>query len=368
MIRDSLSVVFAVLQAAIGFVGPLPEPSTPSGLEIELRTVGGKAEFRLSEIVPLEIAFRATGALAYSLETADGWNHAPAQDRFLVDPGQEVISRNVWWMAGAIVCCDSKRNFLSSVPTIVNHELTDFLRFTQAGQYRVQYTTRRVFAGRQVRAYDPSALLVRSNVITIRIIPDDPEWLRAALPRALAGVDAAPPRREFYEQANRLPSSRLKPPPSTAMRRYQRALRELRLLDTPEAIRARVSRLKVPTIEEWRSGEAKGNGYSVETSTAYSSRPDLVEAAMRERAGMPDFGVTRGYFELWANVLAERDHPELVRLTNREGLLRPDQLAAWRSSREAAVKSLRELNRRKVGLAAEITATTIRFVQRDLDR
>jgi hypothetical protein len=111
----------------------------------------------------------------------------------------------------------------------VNHELTDVLRFTQPGQYRLQYTTRRVFAGRQVRAYDPSALLVRSNIITIRIVPDDPEWLRAALPRALAGVDAAPPRREFYEQANRLPSSRL----------------------------------KMPTTEEWRSGEAKGNGYSL---------------------------------------------------------------------------------------------------------
>jgi hypothetical protein len=95
MIRHSLSVAFAVLQSAIGFVGPLPEPSVPSGLEVELRTVGGKTEFRLSEIVPMEIAFRATGKSSYSIETADGWNAAPAQDRFLVEPGQEVISRNV---------------------------------------------------------------------------------------------------------------------------------------------------------------------------------------------------------------------------------------------------------------------------------
>jgi hypothetical protein len=343
MIRDSLSVVFAVLQSAIGFVGPLPDPSTPSGLEIELRTVGGKTEFRLSEIVPMEIAFRVTGTTPYSIETADGWNHAPAQDRFIAEPGQEVIGRNVWWMGGAIICCDSKRNFLSSIPTIVNHELTDFLRFTQPGQYRLQYTTRRVFAGRQVRAYDPSALLVRSNIITIRIIPDDP-------------------------QANRLPSSRLKPPPSTAMRRYQRALRELRMLDTPEAIRARE-----PPHNADARGMAKRRSERQRILACRSvdcvfqpSRPGRGGDARACRDAR--LRSARGYFELWANILAERDHPELVRLTNRDGPLTPDELAAWRTSRETAVKSLRELNRRKVGLAAEITTTTIRFVQRDLGR
>jgi hypothetical protein len=64
--------LLVVLQLAIGVVGPLPTPTAPPGLEVELRTVANRTTFRLSELVPLEVAFRATGDVMFSIEIVAG--------------------------------------------------------------------------------------------------------------------------------------------------------------------------------------------------------------------------------------------------------------------------------------------------------
>jgi hypothetical protein len=97
MIRLPLLVL---LQLAIGVTGPLPTPTAPPGLAIELRTVANRTTFRLSELVPLEVVFRPTKDDTFSIEIADDWNRAPAADRFLIEPRQSVIDRNVWWVTG----------------------------------------------------------------------------------------------------------------------------------------------------------------------------------------------------------------------------------------------------------------------------
>lgn len=58
---------------------------------------------------------------------------------------------------------------------------------------------------------------------------------------------------------------------------------------------------------------------TVESLVAYSSRPDLVAPALEARAAAPEFGITRGYFELWHKVILERDYPRLVGLDARMG-------------------------------------------------
>lgn len=346
----------------------MPPPAVPPGLEVELRTVANKTTFRLSELIPLEVAFRVTGDQAFSIEIADGWHGAPTTDRFLIAPPETVISRNVWWLRGT-VCCDSRRSLLTPVPAVYPHELTDFIRFTQPGEYRIQYATRRVFPGPPVHAYDTSAMLVASNVLTVTIIEDDSRWVADMLPIALEDADPAPVMNEL-RQAPALPlRGSLKPAvASDAMVRYRRATSQLRMLDTPAAIEARVSRLPMPSVDDWRRSEAIGRGYSgVDSSVANSSRPDLVAEALRERAAGPDFGVVRGYFELWARVVLERDHPELVRLTRAEGERLPEPTVdLLRVAHRGLLALLRELVPSKRGIAAEITAATIRSVESDL--
>lgn len=359
--------LLVVLQLARGVAGPMPPPTTPPGLEVELRTVAHKTTFRLSELIPLEVAFRVTGSHAFAIELADGWNGAPTTDRFLIEPRESVIDRNAWWLEGTI-CCDSRRSLLTSVPAVYPHELTDFIRFTKPGEYRIQYATRRVFPGRPVRAYDSSAMLVSSNVLTVRIVEDDPRWIDDVLQIALEGADPTPVMGELRERP-KLPmrGSLLKPVASDAMMRYRRATRQLRMLDTPEAIRARVFRLRMPSVEEWRASEVNRTGFvGVDTSVATSSRPDLVADALRSRAARPDFGITLGYFDLWTRVVLERDHPELVRLTRADGEPLPESAAdLLRVARRDLVAVLRELAVSKSGVAAEITAATIRSVESD---
>ena len=270
-----------------------------------------------------------------------------------------------------IACCDSRRAFLTSTPAVYAHELTDYLRFVQPGEYRIQYETRRVFEASPIRGFEPSDLLVRSNIIRIKIIEDDPRWLEGTLAASLAVVDAPPPLSELLALP-RLPmqGSLQAPILGEALVRYRRAAQQLRMLDTPEAIRARVARIQLPSADQWRTLEAKQVAYQgVDTSVLHSSRPDLVAAALRERAAEPGFGVMRGYFELWVNVLIERDHPELVRLTRTRALREQE---TERELRMPVIRELldtmRELNGSKTGLAAEITGATLRWVERDLER
>ncbi len=364
MIRLPLLLI-TLTQSAIGVVGPLPSPTAPAGLEVQLRTAGNKTTFQLSEVVPVEVVFRTSRASTYSIEIADGWNSAAATDRFHVEPGHSVINRHTWGRVGTL-CCNSRRAFLTSTPAVYGHELTDLLRFTEPGNYRIQYTTRRVFTGPLVRADDPSDMLLRSNIVTITITADDPRRLDEALPAALAGVEA-PPLSELPKLPLPLPGSLERPTRSAAMLRYRRADRQLRLLDTPDAIRARVAVLRMPSVDQWRASEATGTSHTGMDGVAYSSRPDLVAAALHERAAAPDFGVMRGYFELWVKVLVERDHPALVRLPHSERIRWSDtDLQLERGLRQGLLDAVRELGRSKTGVAAEITNATLRQIEREM--
>jgi hypothetical protein len=77
----------------------------------------------------------------------------------------------------------------------------------------------------------------------------------------------------------------------------------------------------------------------------------------------------RGYFGLWAGVLSEKDHPELFRLQidGRTRDRKVDAEAATAANRQL-LEVVRELSRRKTGVAAEITAATIRQVERELSK
>lgn len=87
----------------------------------------------------------------------------------------------------------------------------------------------------------------------------------------------------------------------------------------------------------------------------------------RQTRGRPDFGIVRGYFDLWVDIILERDHPDRFRLRGeneqRDGTwYRPAQ----RSAASQVLETVRRLNRRKTGSAAEMTSTTIRAIEREL--
>lgn len=368
MIRFLFIALLSFTQSGRGLPGPLAPPGAQGGLSIEARLVSEQKTFRLSEVIPLEIVFRASRAATFSIELADGWNVAPEQDRFIVEPSAGVIDR-IWPYRG-LICCDSRRVFLGSTPAVYHHALTDFIRFAAPGEYRIQYATRRVFTGPLQRAYKPSDLTMRSNILTLMIVEDDPGWLKGALQGALKDLARPPARAEMSALLQPPPVGSLhRPLPRAGVGRYLDAVRRLKLLDTPEAIIERLDRLHMPTIAEWRaSEEARGNGYQGidQSMLLASTRPDLIAKMIAERAAAPAFAVMRGYFELWVNVVVERDHPEMLRLRGENELRDEDKYRQWyRRAGGEVLDTLRLLNANKTGVAAEVTAVTIRSVERD---
>jgi hypothetical protein len=97
-----------------------------------------------------------------------------------------------------------------------------------------------------------------------------------------------------------------------------------------------------------------------------STRPDLIAEMVAERAAAPAFAIMRGYFELWVNVVMERNHPEMLRLRGETELPDEDNYRQWhRRAGGEVLDALRLLNANKTGAAAEVTAVTIRSVERD---
>lgn len=372
-----LNAASACIIALLSYAAP-PRPvagvlrprAVPQGVSLELRTVGGKRTFYLSETIPLEIWFASSRPSTYSIELADGWNEVPTYDRFVIEPAAGVIDRVSGPPVAGIACCDSRRPYLQAAPTIYTYDLTDSVRFRRPGTYRIQYTTRRVFTGAS-RGYKPSEITARSNVISITIVDDDPAWLDSVFRQAVGAPVRTPSTREVNDFFAPPPQGSLRRQPAApALAAATRASRMLRMLDTEDAIRVRVARLQMPTVAEWRGTEASGNGFvGGDHSVALSSRPDLVAAALAERASLPGFGVMRGYAELWGDVLMEQRHPELFRVRQVDEARDWDAYGTWRTAivREL-LERLQQMVAEKTGTSAEITRATIRALERSLQK
>jgi hypothetical protein len=243
MIRIPVLFLLLLAQSALGVPGQMQPPAAPPGLHVELRTAADRHTFHLSEIVPLEIVFQSSRPATYSLELADGWNSAPGQDRMLVQPGETVIRRLEGY---GIVCCASHRAALTATPAVYAYDLTDLVRFTEPGEYQVQYSSRRVFAGPPTPGdAGASDLVVRSNVITLTVVDDEAGWTGRALRAALDVLPDGPFDRFTLGVATLLASFH-RGPLSKSLVTSLTAYRQLRQLDTPLAIHERVWRLRMP--------------------------------------------------------------------------------------------------------------------------
>jgi hypothetical protein len=301
-------------------------------------------------------------------------NFAGAAHNFDVEPENSVLLTELEWGSHGVVCCDSNRRYLSQQPTVFKRELTDYLRFEKAGTYRVFFTTRRVFRGPgKYMDFAASKMLLTSNVLTLTILPDDPEWDAQHLaetlrtlhdPHVRANYRASeqkikkiePETARYFASTNRLDQTEL-----------AQARKSLNALDTQEAIRERVQNLEMVSSEERMSQREFGGGFLIyQPLLASTTRPDLVVAAMEERAGDPAFGVDYDYVEWWAKYVVLRDHIELFRgeaeQQKRIHSFLEDEVAA----KKDIVLRLDSLLASKVGMAKDVTTLTLKAVKTDI--
>jgi hypothetical protein len=349
----------------------------PAGVRLLLRTTDGRLTFHLFETIPVELNFSSSRPSTYSIELDESMNFAGWTHTFEVEPEKTVLLTLLERGLRGVICCDSDRRSLSHHPTVLKRELTDYLRFEKAGTYRLYLTTRRVFKGeRKYDDFSASKILLTSNILTLTILPDDPEWDAQRLaetlrklhdPHVKANYDAlkhaidsiGSSSRKFVAEANRLNQTEL-----------VQAQKALNALDTPEAIRERMNLMNIMPKEETSSeGDFVGGIELWQPLLASSMRPDLVIAAMEARAEDPDFGVDYDYVVWWARYIVARDHVELFRPfldeTDHHKRLHPSLESEVAAKRDIVLR-LELLLALKKGGAKDITAVTIKTVKADI--
>jgi hypothetical protein len=343
----------------------------PAGLRLLLRTEDGKSTFHLFETIPVELEFSSSRSSTYSIELDERMNFAGQANKFEASPADTVFLTAIG--SHSAICCDSRRGYLSPRPTILRRELTDYLRFEQAGTYSVFLITRRVFRGlRRRNGFNPSDLSLTSNVLTLTILPDDPEWDSQKLAEALQRLNDPHVRAEHdaaLGHANKLIETAKYFAIANVVGRteFVRAQKTLNALDTEDATKERVRLMQMESKSDLEMSRKFGTGtYLSQPLLESTTRAGLVVAAMKERAKQPDFGVDYDYVQWWVRFLVQRDHPELFRpLADELGYEKTSHdymLLNFQAQRDLIAK-LETLRAAKTSDAAEITGQTIKVIQ-----
>lgn len=340
--------------------------NNPEGLRVELRTRDGKSTYHLYENIPIDLIFSSSQPATYSIELSENINSAGGTNRFFVEPTDTVFENKMG--PYGMICCGSDRPYLRYGPTVLHRDLTNFIRFEKPGRYQVFYSTRRVFRGKANSGskdvyLEQSELTATSNLVTLTILPDDPQWdakrlsevlgqmndpeIRAAHDRAMAAVNRGSILATDLAWLNELPETE-----------FERARTALQALDSEEAIEQRV--MLIPKLTR--------HSYTNCESITSTTRPDRMFLAMQKRAGQTDFGIDNNYAACWAEVLAKRDHPELLRPTRDEEFWKQRTVLyaqAGGVARQQILQLLEASVSQKNRTAKAITQQTIQDLRRD---
>lgn len=343
----------------------------PPGVKLILRTRNRGATYHLFEPIPIDLQFSSEKPFAYTIELDEMMNLAGKSDTFQVDARSTVLLAPKSTTFKGFICCGSYRRYLSAQPTSLQRELTDYLRFEQPGTYSMYLTTRRIFHGMQKANHpDESDLSLTSNVLTLTILPDDPQWDAVQLVDVLRTLDDPRVQTAYVSAKHRV----RKIPSETAqdfatsnrvdLTEFVLTQKALNMLDTPEAIRERVLRIKQSPHDQVPDSEAAVALW--EESLASSTRPELIAAALARRAEEPDFGVTYGFVALWERFIAQRDNPELFRPARNKAEHYKndlDYLSKCVEAESGLIPRLEGLVPGKSVEAAAVTSQTIRILK-----
>jgi hypothetical protein len=158
----------------------------PTGIELEIRTRGGKKQFSVSEPVHFEEFYTAKFPGLWHIEVIDGWNDATVGDIVHSTDG-----KTIWNQARipneGIICCESRHVWLSLDPVRIPYKMfPDYARInlvglsngewdklylpTEPGRYQVYITTARVFGqSASTTTYMGKGVPISSNVITLEV-------------------------------------------------------------------------------------------------------------------------------------------------------------------------------------------------------
>lgn len=140
------------------------EAMNPLWISVEITTADNRRVYRESEPIVIVPRFSSARPFTYKIETADGEN-ASTVELLHISNGQQKLLNN------RISCCDSRLIGLGDEPYTAR--ILTPLRLAP-GDYEIYLTSRRVFPwDTSKKVYEPSAIMVASNLLRIRVVADE---------------------------------------------------------------------------------------------------------------------------------------------------------------------------------------------------
>jgi len=349
--------------------------ANPASVHVLLRTSSRQDTFQLFEAIPITLEFISTGAMRYSIEMDETMNSAGMSNRFYVSDSDSTYFTVEQFLSGGVVCCDSDKRTLSSHPVELNREMTDYIRFTKPGTYRVIYATNRVFSGFSERHdFRQSKVSLTSNQLTLTILPDDEGWNSRELGMVLSRLRDPEIKGKYIAASRRAKALQLRSETGAdyayknivSQTEYARARTALNALDTPQAIKQRVAMMEMESEADLEMSRKYGAGTILpEPLLASTTRADLFVEAMDKRASEPDFRIDYNFAYWWQKLLIQKEHPEIFRPflddSEREKRIR-EYMSHYFEAQQRILARLEQLAPSKVGKGKEATNLTIKVI------
>ncbi|PWT87769.1 MAG: hypothetical protein C5B55_14255 [Blastocatellia bacterium] len=288
-------------------------------VRLEVSVLGNQTEFRIGETIPLQLAFSSKLKDRYQINMAqydrsgrmnyEKFNLSPA-DGF-VDP----LPSSKWGMGGL-----TNFQFLTPEHWTIKLNLNEWVRFTQAGEFRLVVFSDRVGVRDPAKSGGTSDIKVQSNEIKLKIIEATAEWQKEVFNKAVAALNAPEPRpipdRERYFAAKR------------------EAIETLRFLGTVDSTRELAKRLTGDPDDTLK--------YVCSLGLIASPQRDVARTTLAKELADPDHAIDGTFLYTFRMVSAEAGEVN----------------ANWREEQHLALESLINALPAKRGKALSISLST----------
>jgi hypothetical protein len=278
--------------------------ANPRGVDLAIGLVARHAQFRVGELIPLDLVYTFDPSDAYLIndELARGSGTARLLEVFRVSPqeGTRQLTSDepnfYRWVGGTPREAKSGRVYRYRV------YLNEWRRFDNPGKYRFYSTSARVWKP-NVFPKGNNELRVTSNLLELEILPATTQWRDEQLRAAVRVLD----RPDDNTQKHR------------SLRRE--ALRRLRYLGTEAATRELARRYP---------GRDEGERYDIGMGTYESQHKPAAVTELERRLDEPDFVVTKEYLSHLAGITADAQDVNYRSAAGSDQVSREERRQLWK--------------------------------------
>jgi hypothetical protein len=312
--RHSL-LAFAALMLALPLFA-----QNESGVSLTIRFADSTSRFHVGEIIPIELAFRASIPGKYDMEMRNYDRSGRLNiEAFHVTPsGRDPPKR--YFSSGAFIGGGlGGARELSSEPQIVREDLNEWVALDEPGHYSLYVTSGRV-SRRAPTTAEPVEL--QSNDLEFDVVAADAAWQQQTLSSSVATLNME----------------------SSTEDEKTAALRVLRFLDTPASLHELVFRLGT------RGDRSEWNEIAGLAGSRYQT---LVVRELEQQMCAPNIAVTSDFLYVLARLKLQLDHDPLPPYPQGDA----EQQKVWNERMRAEEKELKELLDSLYGKTAMIVAS-----------